>query len=427
MPSNWLLLVLIAALPIMKPAIAYPIVLPDLAYLLLVGTVAVEVALRKRRLTWERANVVLLAYVASLAPSLLATSDLPASLIKLASNLYLVTLAGLTAMLVDSKLKLRRAIMVWLGATAVMVMLAPLSVAAFYLSTASPLLDYTSYDFGSLPPGDYPRLALTFINANMMCNYLTVSLGLLLAANRCGWLQRRTFILLLLGIAFAAMTSLSPGLGGLALLAGVWTWLSERRRAPTLATTALAAGVALCLLFTVALTVTPVVYSTAPFLITVPGTDLILAPSARLLTWSHAAGEFFRHPLAGHGIGIDAVAVTYPRPDGFVEHLTDAHNMFLSIAAQAGIIGVAGLCAVIALAVRLTGRLELDRRCAAALRLALGLAFLDAFVIQGLGGSFEDTRHLWVLLGLLVAAARLEPAVTRPDENNRTPAEPSPG
>ena len=27
--------------------------------------------------------------------------------------------------------------------------------------------------------------------------------------------------------------------------------------------------------------------------------------------------------------------------------------------------------------------------------------------IQGLGGSFEDARHLWVLFGLLLAAERI--------------------
>jgi len=34
----------------------------------------------------------------------------------------------------------------------------------------------------------------------------------------------------------------------------------------------------------------------------------------------------------------------------------------------------------------------------------LGLAFCSAFVYQGLTGSFEDARHLWVLIGLVPAA-----------------------
>jgi O-antigen ligase len=424
-PSDWLLLALIAALPLMKPPLSYPLVLPDILFLMLAAAVGFDLLLLRRRIEWAQANWVLLAYAVGLAPSLLASGDVASSLTKLAGSLYLVTLAGLTALLINSEAKLRRAILVWLGTTAAMGLLAPLSVAAFALSSGSGLLDYTSYGFGSLPPGNYPRLALTFINANMMCNYLTVSLGLLLAAKRCEWIARAPFNLLLAGILFAALTSLSPGLGGIALLAGLWAWLTERKSAPMIAKWGLAAGIGLALLFAVALAVTPVIYPAAPFVVRVPLTDAILVPSGRFLAWTSAAGEFLRHPLIGHGIGIDAAAVTYPRPDGFVEQLTDAHNLFLSIGAQAGLAGLAGLGAVIALAVRLTGRLHLDERRGSALRLALGLSFLDAFVYQGLGGSFEDTRHLWVLLGLLIAAGRLK--FTRPDGNSHRPGGPLPG
>jgi putative inorganic carbon (hco3(-)) transporter len=44
---------------------------------------------------------------------------------------------------------------------------------------------------------------------------------------------------------------------------------------------------------------------------------------------------------------------------------------------------------------------------------ALGIAFLGAFAYQGLGGSFEDARHLWLLFGLLIASRRLEPQPRR--------------
>ena len=33
---------------------------------------------------------------------------------------------------------------------------------------------------------------------------------------------------------------------------------------------------------------------------------------------------------------------------------------------------------------------------------------MSAFVAQGFVGSFEDARHLWVLLGLFVAAEHFE-------------------
>ena len=56
--------------------------------------------------------------------------------------------------------------------------------------------------------------------------------------------------------------------------------------------------------------------------------------------------------------------------------------------------------------------------------LALSLTFLNAFLYQGLTGSFEDTRHLWVLLGLLIAAAH--PQLSRAGGNNRRAGAPSP-
>jgi hypothetical protein len=41
------------------------------------------------------------------------------------------------------------------------------------------------------------------------------------------------------------------------------------------------------------------------------------------------------------------------------------------------------------------------------LRLGPGFAFLNAFAYQGLGGSFADSRPLWVLFGLFLASDRI--------------------
>ena len=418
--SEWLLLALIVSLPFMKPAISYPILLTDLIFILLLVAVAAEILLGRRRIQWKPAYWILLLYVASFVPSLLATPDLPLSMVKLASEFYLVGLAAVTALIVDDRAKMRRAIIAWLLATSVVCFDALLSLTAFVTGRGGWLLEYSRFHFGTLPPGHYPRLCMTFFNANMACNYLTVSLGLTVAARACGWLGRGTFALLVSGIAVAALSTISPGLGGIALLIGVWIWLTCRAHRPRLAAGTLTAGIAAALLFVIALAFTPIPHWTAPFLIHLPG-DIVIAPAGRFLTWSAALAEFGRHPLVGHGIGIDAVLVHYADPSGYLQTLTDAHNMFLSVAAQCGLAGLVGLAAVIALAVRLTGRLRIASR-GDALRLALGLSFLNAFVYQGLGGSFEDARHLWVLLGLLIAA----PAISLSDGNNRRAGAPSP-
>lgn len=360
-----------------------------------------------------------MAYVASLMPSLVASSNLPLSMVKLASEFYLAGLAAVTALLIDYPCKMRRAIAAWLLATAIVSLDAVLSVAAFVTGRAGWLLDYSFFGFGSLPPGHYPRLAMTFLNANMACNCLTVSLGLCFAARACGWISRGLFGLLTGGIAIAALSTISPGLGGIALLAGFWFWLNCRAR-PRLAAAALTGGIVSALLFVAALALTPIPHSTAPFLIHLPG-HMIVAPAGRFLTWSAALAEFVRHPLVGHGIGIDAVLVRFADPSGDLQKLTDAHNMFLNLAAQCGVIGLAGVGALIVLALRLTGRWQIAGNWSA-LRLAIGLSFLDAFLYQGLGGSFEDARHLWILLGLLIAAS----ALSRADGNNRKAGAPSP-
>jgi O-antigen ligase len=92
-------------------------------------------------------------------------------------------------------------------------------------------------------------------------------------------------------------------------------------------------------LFVLAMTVTPVLHSTAPYLIHLPG--IVLTPSRRLMIWTDAVRNFVRHQLTGRGIGTDPVMVKYLDATGDLEISTDAHNVFLSIAVQRGVIGLA--------------------------------------------------------------------------------------
>jgi O-antigen ligase len=88
-------------------------------------------------------------------------------------------------------------------------------------------------------------------------------------------------------------------------------------------------AIAAALLFVAAMAVTPILHPTAPFLITVPGTDLTLAPAGRLLTWLDALRNFAANPLLGRGIGVGAVDVHFSDPSGNWQSLTDAHNTYL--------------------------------------------------------------------------------------------------
>jgi O-antigen ligase len=159
-------------------------------------------------------------------------------------------------------------------------------------------------------------------------------------------------------------------------------------------------------MFVLATAVTPIVHPTAPFLIHLPG--LTLAPAGRFLTWTDAARNFAAHPLLGRGIGVDAAYVHYRSPSGYLQTLTDAHNTYLSVAAQAGLIGLTALGMLLIGVLRRTRPLRTLPEGVNAVRLGLGLSFIIAFFYEGLGGSFEDARHLWVLLGLFLASSRIE-------------------
>ncbi len=407
----WLLLVLIMSLPLMKPAPAYPIVLADLVFLFVVAALAVELIALRISIRWGASFAILFAYLLSLVPSLLVSPDAVQSGVKVATTAYLVMLAAVTIIVVDEEAMLKRAVMAWLAVTAGLVFLALASLAAFVIAPDSWLYGYSRFHFGTLPPGHYPRLSLTFLNANLACNYLTVSMGLLFLARQEGWIAGRWAALLLAGIVVAAASTLSPGLGGVALALGIGWWTRSGSRLPLFISAAVAAG------FVLAAAFTPLIHPTAPYVLTVSGAGIVLAPSGRLMIWTAALQEFLRYPLLGHGMGIDPVSLHYLAPSGEMQWLRDAHNVILSIAAQAGLIGLVGLAMLLAHAVRL---------CRSnSVALILGLTFLNGFLYQGLTGAFEDTRHLWILFGLLVAAARLP--ISHRDGNSRTIAAPLPG
>jgi O-antigen ligase len=232
----------------------------------------------------------------------------------------------------------------------------------------------------------------------------------LLVAGRLGWVGKPAFRWLLAGICLGAVFTLSPGMGGILLVAGIWLWLTNREQSRLAARLALAGGIGAAILFVAALPLTPVVHPTALYLVHVPALGLILAPSGRMMTWTEAARAFLAHPLLGQGIGVSPVLVHYRDPSGYLQTLVDAHDTYLGIAAQCGIVGLAALLALIFWVFIRSRPFRLLPRDGNLARLGFGIAFLGAFAYQGLGGSFENARHLWVLLGLFIAAIRIEKA-----------------
>lgn len=412
--SFWLL---IFSLPFMKHNIrigGLGATSTDLFFLLTSAFLAIAVLRRQVRLRWHTAYALLLAYFAAMLLSAVAAADLERTALKLATQAYLLCIPVLALALVESRDDLRTAFQVWLAATAVTAGLGAVSVLLFALGVDRSFLEYPLHHYGTLPPGNYPRIESTFDFPAMLCNYLTVSLAMLFIAQRLGWVGVQGFYMLLAAIGATALFTLTPGLGGIVLLIALAAYVSWRPRRQRIALGALSAGIVIGLLFVLAATVTPILHPTAPFLIQLPGLESPVAPAVRLLAWIEAVAQFSRQPIIGTGIGSNAVAVEYFDPSGAFHLIGDAHNVFLNFAVQCGVIGLAAMILLVAYVARLTGPLRLTG--ANVVRLGLGVAWLNAFAYQGLTGSYEDARHLWVAFGLLLVSVRLESRVEKPPE-----------
>ncbi len=326
------------------------------------------------------------AYAAAMAVSIIGSSEPKRSAVKFVGELYLLGLAFLSVNLVTSEAKLARVCKTWLFVTAATVIGCVVGIAFFYLGVRDRSLNLVLWNYGSLPPGNYPRLCGFFANGNMLCNYLIVSVMFAFVAWQRGLLSQKVALVLLGLSGVTAAFTFSTGIGGIAVAGGVWLFLQARGTDRELwGKLALASGSVVGVGLLVATTVS------------LSGDATRVAP--RLLLWADALRTFAAHPITGKGVGTDPVLVHWVNPSGVMENLTEAHNVFLSIAAQEGVVG---LLAFIWLVVWLLHAWW--HSPSGPWTRALGCAFLGSLLYQGLSGAFEDARHVWVLMGLFCAA-----------------------
>jgi O-antigen ligase len=376
------------------------------ALMLLVALLWFVSLVRRRtavRRGWFYAPVI--AYLAACALSAMFSSDPHTSFQKLLVDVYVGGLALLTYNELDSSGMVRYWTWAWLGATAFASAAALLGVAAFYLGIESSLVG----GYGSLPPGPYPRVVGTFLNFNMLCNYLSIGVLVALAAKRAGWVRAAIALPIAIAASVAAAFTVSPGLGGLLLGLAFWIWAGERRKRA--GAFALLFGIATGAVFFLATLVSPA--NTGANSVTLPIVHKRLEPSSRLLCWQAAVETVVAHPVLGAGTGLAMPCPAYMDASGDVQHLQDAHNSFLNIAALKGL---AGLAAFVAITWFLLHRLplRLGGTPIEVFRAALAIAVIEAVLYQGLSSSFEHTRHLWILMGALAAVREI------PDKNGGT-------
>ncbi|MGB2750461.1 MAG: O-antigen ligase family protein [Pyrinomonadaceae bacterium] len=402
--SKYLFLLLVFSLPLVRPFnfTFFGLLVPytDLIFLAAFGAWCVALIRREASLRIGRLFIFIGIYAAAFTLSTFLSVDPTASFYKLLGEYYLFGLCFLTFNLANERRFQKQIIFAWLAGTGVTAVASIAGFVLFYAGFKTNLDNYFLSHLGSLPEGDYPRIHALFANANMLCNYLNVSVVLILLAEHLGWIKKRTALILGAGTLFSALFSISPGLGGIALSVGLWFWAGGQKR--WIARPALACGIILAVLAFAATLVSPDTNNTAQE-IPLPFIEKKLEPSVRVLVWQDTARTVRQYPWFGKGTGMDVANTRYEVLSGMQQLLRDSHNMWLNILGQTGIFGLAAFLLLLGYLIKRCRFRIGDGGDGRYIHLALSTALVGAFLYQGLGGSFEDARHLWVLLGLLGA------------------------
>lgn len=403
---KWLFLLLIISLPLVRPfnAFVFGQFIPYTDFIFLAVGAFWLIALIRGEIRIEFSNfyIFLGFYGFALTISTIFSIHPQKSFYKLLGEFYLFALAILTFNLVRDAKFFKQITIAWLIGTGLTVLASIAGFALFYLGYKMQADNYFLSHFGSLPAGNYPRIHALFANANMMTNFLNVSFLLALLAAKTGWLRKIWSRILLSGMFFAAVYTFSAGLGGIILSAGIWFWAQLKTGKNSLfAKIVLASAIGFAALVFGSTLISPDTNNTNSEF-SVPLTEKKFEPSVRVLVWENALENFKEFPFTGRGTGANTAALQYQTLSGSNQILLDAHNVWLNVLGQTGLFGI---IAFISLVVYLTTRCRFyfnDFNERQLIHLGLSSAFAGAFLYQGLSGSFEDARHLWILFGMLV-------------------------
>ena len=380
----------------------------DFIFLCVATVWLICILLRQTKFRWHRFYWLAAFYLAAMLFSTFFSPNFTQSVLKLTGETYLLALAVLTFNLVRNEKDFKQIIFAWLAGTSVALAVGIVTILLFYVQPQSWLLKYTTSIYGAVPVGNYPRLQSTFVSASMFCNYLTVSLAMLFIAERAKLIGKVLFSILYFLILLCAAFTISSGIGGVGLFIGVWYWTVYRDKQKAFAYSSLVGAIAFALLFCLMNCFALQPYATAPYSIAVPFSEMVLYPSPRVLVWTDALKTFTENFFFGNGLGRPSCEVLFQNTDGNFSLLTDAHNTFINVAAQNGIFGLLAIAAIAWYFLRQTFPLKPIKDFPSTAFTGFSLAFLSAFIFQGLTGSFEDARHLWVLIGLILSSEKLK-------------------
>jgi len=399
-------LVLVFALGFMQPFLflfGQRIVFTDFIFLIVFGLWLAALLFKQTVFRRSWFYLPLAIYLFAFVCSTVFSIDPKLSQVKLLGEIYLIGLAVLSFNLIDTVEKFKKVFQVWLTATAIAGLASLLTLILFYVDRSNYLLFFTLSHYGTLPPGNYPRIKSTFLNPNLFCHYLSISFPILLASIKLKWINSILSLILLVLLSIACVFTLSPSLGGVFLSIGLWFWLSfKESNKLNFARLSLTGGILFAILFFLLTLTNPIPTETSPFYLKIPFIEKRVDPSGRVLVWQSSLQTWKENPIVGKGVGLDVANVKYLSPSGGLQTLGDAHQMWLNVAGQTGVIGFLALCWLCVFLIRRANVFSFANS-KLVLQTALGIAFISSFLYQGLTGSYEDARHVWVLIGLLAS------------------------
>lgn len=416
--TKGLFLLLIFSLPFVRPInpllLGLRVTITDFLFALVFVFWILSLLTKQTKIKFSKFYFFLGFYALALTLSTIFSIIPQQSFYKLLAEFYLIFLAVLTFNLVDNLRFFKKVVLVWLVATFLTFLASFAGFILFYLGYKSTDSNIFLYHFGTLPSGNYPRLQALFVNANMLCNYLNISLMLTFLAGKLKWIKHVWILFLHFGIWFTACLTISPGLGGLFLSLGFWFgsifyFERKKRSAICLLSLGILAGI---LFFGSSLISVDTANTNQDFKI--PFIEQKVEPSVRVLVWENVINNISYYPFLGKGTGLTVAGVQYVTLSGEPQYLTDAHNVWLNIFGQLGIFGLAAFAALTCFLLKKCRFYLTEVNEKTFSLLALSCAFLGAFLYQSLNGSYEDARHLWVLFGVLAAVGISE------FENNET-------
>ncbi len=361
--------------------------------------------LRDRKLRWNAFHTCLALYGVAVSLSALASTDLIASAVKLAGKFYLIGIAFFAFSFVDSYERLKNLVDTWLLATAVVLFFSLIGIALFYAGLKDPSINIVVHPiFGSLPPGNYPRIQGFFLYPAMLSNFLSISWMLALLSGCVGWLRPARLKILGSSLVPVILFTLTPGLGGIFLATGIFLRQRLRTIFPGAAKLALSLGLMCATGFIFVSLIA--VFSYSPTGTKLPLVDGQILPSHRVIAWKSTFNTFVNNPLLGKGIGMPTAHAEYSDPSGQRQLLADAHNTYLSVLGETGIVGFLAFMAVICTVLASLAGWKVTGEKDKLTKFCLFIALLDAFFYQSLTGSYEDARHMWVLCGLVVGISQ---------------------